>query len=334
MKSERLAGIDLGGTKILSGIFGDAGEVLGTDERPTPCDCGPDGVVGCMMESLGGLLGQLNLSPGDLKGLVVGSPGPLDPETGIVHQTPNLPGWEQVPLAAMLTGRLKIPVALENDANLAALAEQAIGYAGRHQVLLYLTVSTGIGGGLILGGSIFHGAHGAAGEFGHMTVEPNGPMCNCQNRGCLEMMASGTAVARAGRLLVGGGYAGRLAELTGDDPSLIDARMVAEAARQGDGAAERILLEAFDYLGIGIANLVNALNPNAVVLGGGLMQVGERYYERIWEQLRQRTYPRLRHGLEILPSRLGPAAGLLGCGLYAQRIWGGQNHAVSPGLNG
>ncbi len=251
-----------------------------------------------------------------LGAVVVGAPGPLDSETGLIYEAPNLK-WKQVPLREVLQEALQVPVWVDNDANLAALGEYTYGYPLEFEVLLYLTVSTGIGGGIITNGEIYRGIDGGAGEFGHMTILPRGPVCGCGNYGCLEALASGTAIARVAREEVSQGHLRALGESVKGRLADIDARLVAEFAAKGDPEAARIMEEAMGYLGIGVANLVNLFNPRAIVIGGGLSGY-PGLLDRVRQVVKDRAYSSLSRNLKILPARLGNKAGLMGCRALAE----------------
>lgn len=306
------AGIDLGGTKILTGIFEASRGLIARVKLPTCPEDGPERVVERMTGSLLQLCNEHNLEIRELEGLATGSPGVIDSERRTVYNAPNL-GWKEFPLGKKLEEKLGIPVWIDNDANLAALAEYQYGYQKKYAVLIYLTASTGVGGGIIIDGQIYRGFRGGAGEFGHMTLFPNGIKCKCGNVGCLETVASGTAVAREAKALVEAGRGKAILNLAGGRLDNIDARLVAQAALDGDQEARELLNKAFDYLGIGIASLVNVFDPQAVVLGGGLASIKELWLDRIWQQVRARAFAHLLEGLEILPSALGSLSGLMGC---------------------
>jgi len=316
MNREIMAGVDLGGTKILAGLFDDRGQMLGKRLIPTEAARGLEAVLKRMTCLIAELKGRH--APEDkLRGVVVGAPGPLNGETGLVYEAPNLK-WRDVPLREMLQEILQVPVWVDNDGNLAALGEYTYGYPQEYRMLLYLTVSTGIGGGIIIDGEVYRGIDGGAGEFGHMTIVPEGPVCSCGNRGCLEALASGTAVARAAREEVSRGRMAALQEVVKGCTEKIDARLVAELAAAGDGEAVHLMEEAIGYLGIGAANLVNLFNPQAIVIGGGVS--GYRGLLRGVEQVvKERSYSSLSRRLKILPARLGSEAGLMGCLALAGR---------------
>lgn len=312
-----IAGVDLGGTKILAGLFDDQGRLLGERMVPT---C-PEQGLRAVLDRMTGVIAELRQqhAPGhELLGVVVGAPGPLNSETGLVYQAPNL-NWKDIPLREMLQENLQVPVWVDNDANLAALGEYTYGYPLKYEVLLYLTVSTGIGGGIIMDGEIYRGVDGGAGEFGHMTIIPDGPACGCGNHGCLEALASGTAVARAAREEVSQGRLLAVREAVKGSIEENDARLVARLAASGDTEASRIMEEAIGYLGIGVANLVNLFNPRAIVIGGGLSNY-RGLLDRVEKVVQERSYSSLSRNLKILPAKLGNRSGLMGCLALGKRM--------------
>jgi glucokinase len=230
---------------------------------------------------------------------------------------PNLPGWHDVPLAELIREEFGLPTRLENDANAAALAEHRFGAGQGSDHMIYVTVSTGIGGGFILGGKLYAGATGAAAEIGHTTVLASGPLCGCGNRGCLEALAAGSAIAREARERVRRGVPTLIAELSCGDPENISAKLVAGAADQGDWEANAILDQAMAYLGLGMANLVNLLNPQLLVIGGGLTKMGERLFEPVRRAIDLRSFATAARAVELRQAQLGDDVGLLGAAAVA-----------------
>lgn len=244
--------------------------------------------------------------PGDVDAIGVSSPGPLDSRTGVVMSTPNIKEWKNFPLTANLMKRFGVPTFLDNDANLAGLAEWEFGAGRGHHDVLYLTVSTGIGGGVILGDRLLQGHHGLAAELGHVVVSVDGPVCGCGFRGHLEAFSSGTAIERfvADQLA-----AGRKSTLAGK-PS---ARKIAEAAEKGDKLGREAYARAGEYLGIGVANYLHIFDPSIVILGGGVSKGGALLLEPFEASLRRHVFhPRYLEGLVIAQAELGDDAGLLG----------------------
>ncbi len=311
-------GIDLGGTKISTGLVGGNGAIVAHHYQETLAAEGEQTVIRRMLDGARRVMAQAGVSESQVAAVGVGAPGPLDLEAGVVLAPPNLPGWERVPLKRLIEDSLGIATFLENDANAAALGEHRFG-AGRGAAhVIYVTVSTGIGGGLILDGDLYHGDSGGAGEIGHMTIMPGGPLCGCGNRGCLEALASGTAIARRARERVAEGAPTLIADLAEGNPKRITAKLVAEAADRGDKEAEAILTEAMDYLGIGMTNLVNLFNPQIIVIGGGLTNVGERLFRPVRQAIARHALPAAAQAVRIAPAELGDKVGVLGAAAAAQ----------------
>jgi glucokinase len=345
--ADYVAGVDLGGTKIYTLLATAEGTVKAEAKVPTEAGRGYEAVVERIAETVAAVAAQAGARPENVRVVGVGAPGPLDPQTGIVHQAPNL-GWKEAPLRADLEARLGLPVRLENDANLGALGEYAFGAGRGGTELVYVTVSTGIGGGLILRGEIYGGAGGGAGEIGHITVVPGGPRCRCGSRGCLEAVASGTAIALRARELLDGGAGGGagapagnggtgvragaagtggtcvrpgagILALAGGAAEAITAATVARAAEAGDWQARAILDEAAWHLGTGLAAVVNLLNPGLVVLGGGVMRSGRLLWERMDTSLREQALEAAYRQVRLVPGALGARAGALGAVALALR---------------
>lgn len=314
--------VDLGGTKIYSALVGPGDRIINRDVRPTEAARGKDRVVANILASLEAVLPPGARQEGRIAGIGVGAPGPLDPRTGRIFFAPNLQ-WHDVNLKEILQSTLGLPVFLENDANLAALGEHLYGAGQGYEDLVFITVSTGVGGGLILRGDIYSGAFGGAGEIGHLVVEPGGPLCSCGNRGCLEAVASGRALRKRALELIAAGKGRRIFELAGGDPEAVDAPVVAQAAHAGDPEACELLAGAGRYLGLAIGNIANLLNPPLFVIGGGVARgAGELLLGPARAGARQHVFPALRDFLKIVPGALRGRAGVLGAAAYARRKLG------------
>jgi glucokinase len=310
-------GIDLGGTKISTALVDRSGKIIARDYQETRAAGGRDAVVRRMLDGARRVVAQARLTEEQVAAVGIGAPGPLDIENGVVVAPPNLPGWERVPLKRLVEDDLGITTFLENDANAAALGEHRFGAGQGAQHMIYVTASTGIGGGLILDGELYHGADGMAGEVGHVTVMPNGPHCNCGNQGCLEAFASGTAIAREARERVMRGVPTLLADLAGGDMERITAKLVSQAAGQGDAQAQEILSEAMAYLGVGMANLVNLFNPQLIVIGGGLTNIGEPLFEAVRHAIDRRAFRAQAQTVRVVRAALGDDVGVLGAAAVA-----------------
>jgi len=304
--------IDLGGTKLRAIVADLEGAVRGEVIVPTEAEGGPDHVIGRMVETLAAAAADAGLGLGDLRGLGVASPGALNLVNGIVHEAPQLPGWDGVPLPRILSDRLDVPVLLENDANAAALGENRFGAGRGTRQMIYFTVSTGVGGGIIIDGRVYHGVTGSAGELGHIIVQPNGARCLCGELGCLEAYASGTGIAWRAAELVEAGDAPGLERVRREKGEL-DADEIADAAREGDEAARRLFDEAGFYLGIALTNCVNIFNPEMIVLGGGVtFGAGDLFVARAEDTMRQLSRKEPLGHVRLERGELGDRAGPLG----------------------
>lgn len=247
-------------------------------------------------------------SKGEISAIGIASPGPLDPHTGTILATPNIPEWLNFPLAPKLSQRFGVPVHLDNDANLAGLAEWKFGAGKGHHDLVYLTISTGIGGGVISNDRLIQGFHGLGGELGHMIIDPNGPPCGCGKNGHVESFCSGPAIARYVTEQIQAG------EKTTLQPDVgLSAAQVADAAREGDALAVSAFARAGHYLGIAVANYLAIFDPSILIFGGGVSQVGELLFKPFEESLQQHAFhPHYLDDLVIAKAALGDDAGLLG----------------------
>jgi len=302
--------IDLGGTKLRALVADLEGDVRSEVIRSSEADKGPDHVIARMIETLEEAAAEASVAVAQLSAVGVASPGALDLVRGLVFEAPQLAGWNGVPLVEMMSERLGLPVILENDANAASLGENRFGAGRGTRFMIYLTISTGVGGGIIIDGKVYHGISGSAGELGHMVVWFNGPRCLCGERGCLEAIASGTGLAWRAQELVGAGEAPGLERIKRERGEL-DADEIADAARSGDGDAGRLFDEAGLYLGVALANYINIFNPEMIVLGGGVVTgAGDLFFdhaERITRQLaRKEPLKHVRLERAALGDRSGP----------------------------
>lgn len=309
-------GVDLGGTNIFAGRVDEDGRILERRSRPTPVAEGAGAVIGAMAELAAALRDNQTRAVGAV------SPGLIDAERGVcIGAACNIPGWEGMPLAGRLAEALGIPAFAENDGNAAALAENWIGAGKGAKVCLMLTLGTGIGGGAVIDGEVFHGAGGIAAEFGHISIDFWGEKCPCGGVGCSELYASASGLARLAVEAVA--EAGRqqalvLLHLAGGDAKRISAKMACEAARSGDALAGRILDEYAVALAATVASLVNAWNPDCVVIGGGLSLSWDLLEPRVMKELQAgRALPVALKMCRIVPARLRDEAGIVGAARVA-----------------
>ena len=315
MKTPLYLGVDLGGTAIKAGLVDPQGHIGSEGERPTLPERGRRQVIRDMAALCLDTLDRAGLTAADVAAAGVGVPGRVDDRTGVVKWAPNL-GWRDVPLAALLGEALSCPVALDNDANAAAAAEHIAGAAKGHENALVVTLGTGVGAGVVAHGRLLRGAHGLAGELGHMTLYPGGALCGCKNRGCLEMYASARALAGPGQKAVIEDPDGLIAYLAGGRPERVTAELVARCAEKGDPMA----LAAWDRytsdLALGLTSAARVIDPGVIVIGGGVAQAGEF----LLRPLRQKM-DALRIGGAgapgIVRARFSARAGILGAALLA-----------------
>jgi glucokinase len=306
-------GIDLGGTQLRVAVADDRGRLKTVLRRPTEAARGRRHVIDRIVAAVADALAEDGTTASRVRTLGIGLPGPVDPAAGLVISPANLPGFKNVPLNRILTRATGIHSYLHHDAHLAALGEHRRGAAQGASELIYLTVSTGIGAGLLLRGELYSGAHGIAGEIGHIVVQRDGPLCTCGNRGCVEAIASGTGIARAAREL---GAAWPSSALHGlEAPSPAD---VVRAARAGDQLAISILDTAGTYLGIAIGTLVNLFNPQLIVLGGSVLKAGPPLLKPMRRSMLASSWKAARRGLRIVRPALGDDAGLIGAVEFAR----------------
>jgi glucokinase len=303
--------IDIGATRVRVAVIADDGTIVWRGSLLTLAKDGPTvtlaRIAAVMRQALASTHGC------QVTAIGIGAPGPLDPWEGVIYAPPNLPGWNALPLKRILQDQFGLPVYMGNDANLAGLGEHRYGAGRGTGDLVYMTISTGIGGGIICRGQLLLGADGLAGEVGHTSVDMRGPRCRCGNRGCLEVMASGPAIARRGARAVRRGEAPGIAARTGDNPKAVTAEIVVGAALAGDAAARQIVERAGFHIGIGLVNLVHTLNPRLVVIGGGVaLGAGNLLLDAVRAAVAARAMPPFRRDLSILPARLGDDAGLFG----------------------
>ncbi len=318
--ARRFLGLDIGGTKLAAGVAGDDGRLLSREVIPARTEDGPETVIERLVAMGRRVVDASGVAPSDIAATGVSCGGPLDIRTGIVREPTNLPGWIDVPLVARLTTDFADflgggPVYLENDANAAAMAEHRYGAGRGVRNLVYLTISTGIGGGVILDDRIVEGESGNAAEIGHMSLSHDGWPCPCGSRGCLEAFASGTNIAQRARDRLAAGEPSSLAALALDT---ITSGEVAEAARAGDTLAGEVWDDTVRVLGAGVASIINLFNPRLVILGGGVTGVGDQLIAPVRRIALERAFPSMAAEADVVIARLGADIGIVGAVAAAQ----------------
>lgn len=304
-------GVDLGGTKIYTALSRFDGKIVSEIKVPTRAFEGYENVIKNIIDTCKHVCGEAQVSLKDVIALGVGSPGPLDAFKGVIHFAPNLQ-WYNVPLKSILEKTLGIEVFIDKDTNVAAIGEFKYGAGQGVNDMVYITISTGVGGALILNGKLYYGATSGAGEIGHMVVNRDGPLCNCGNKGCLETYSSGVGITRqAVELISRGKGLGMLLAAKGSIEN-VNAITITSAAMSGDPEAMQIINTASQYLGMAISNLINLLNPELIILGGGLTEIGKPLFTIVHKEIKERTLEPARSCVRIEKALLGMRSGLLG----------------------
>jgi glucokinase len=310
-------GIDLGGTKILTSVINPGGEMLSRDHSVTPAARGPEGVIQTILASAERALEGASMGISRISAVGVGAPGLADTEAGILFTSPNLPGWEDVPLRDIIQEKLKKKAFLINDGSAAAVGEHYFGAAKGVNHFIYVTISTGIGGGIVVDGKILNGFKGMAGEIGHMTIADEGPPCQCGNRGCWEALASGTALAKEARKRIETGADTTILGFADGKIENVTAQTVQSAAEKGDPLANQLIRRTAYYFGVGVANLINIFNPEMIVIGGGLSNMGERLFKPAHKVVEERAFNRAHRTVRFVKAALGRNSGVLGAAAFA-----------------
>ncbi|MCL4559293.1 MAG: ROK family protein [Chloroflexi bacterium] len=313
------AGVDLGGTNLRVGIVDvETGSVLASRTAPTLAREGPEAVMGRMAELIRAATSDTPAKAGRVEAVGIGVPGVLDLKQGLVLFLPNLPTtWPDVPLAATISAQVGLPVFLLNDVRAITLGEWKFGAGRGVDTMACFAVGTGIGGGLVINGKLHLGIGGTAGELGHQTIDINGPVCGCGNRGCLEVFASGPAIAAMGIKAVIQGLTTSIGKLVDYDLNKITPELICKAARQGDAVAKDIYDQAGTYLGVGVANVLVSVGPRKVVIAGGVAAAGDLLLEPVRRTIRERVTIMPVEKVEVVPAELDLNAGVLGSALWA-----------------
>lgn len=310
-------GIDVGGTNVKIALVDTKGKIVYSNSVPTRAEMGYEYTVNNIKQAIYDLLKETKLTTKDIEGIGFGFPGQVDYKAGIVRNAPNIPGWVEVPIAKLIEDEFKIPTRVDNDVRCAALGELNYGAGKGCENLICITVGTGIGSGLILNGKLVRGASNAAGEIGHIKLQMNGgPICGCGDTGCLEAFASGPSIVAMAEDYIKGGKSTKFREMANGSP--ITPYIVCEAAKAGDPVAQRIFTIMGEYIGIGLASVVNLLNPEKIIVGGGVADAGDILLKPMTEALKKRAMKIAGSAVEIVPAQLGNTAGVIGSSLLIE----------------
>jgi glucokinase len=308
-------GVDLGGTKCLGALVDETGHVV--DEMRLPTPVGGDAIIDAIATVASDLIAR-SPAPAHVPGVGVGVPGLVDGR-GVLRFGPNLPGITELPVRELLEARLDRRVVVENDATCAGWAERQVGAGRVCDNMLLVTLGTGIGGGIIVGGQLYRGSHGFSGEIGHMVVDPHGPPCPCGQRGCWERFASGSGLGRLAREAAHAGRARRILELANGDPENVRGEHVTAAAAEGDREAGEVMRAFGWWVALGLANLANVFDPELFVLGGGLIDAGDVLLAPVRDSFHSLVEAaEHRPPIDIVPAALGERAGVIGAALLAR----------------
>ncbi|HEX2991598.1 MAG TPA: ROK family protein [Anaerolineales bacterium] len=314
-------GIDLGGTNLRAAVADtDTGQIYHQRKCPTLANEGQEAVIQRIVGLIHDLREASGSSNGTIKGIGIGVPGTPDIDTGVIHFLPNLPGkWLNVPLQSIVEDRVDLPVALINDVRAITLGEWTFGAGRGADTLACLAIGTGIGGGVVINGQFHLGIGGTAGEFGHHVVEPEGLPCGCGGKGCLELYASGPAIAAMGVKEVMHGHTTKIGELVNHDLNRIDAGVIVQAALDGDPIAQGILQRAGKYLGIAVGNILGVISPQRVIFSGGVSSAGDLLLRPIVQTVNERVHVIPLQKVEFVMAELGINGGLIGAALWAKQ---------------
>lgn len=308
--SKFACGIDLGGTNLHIGITDDDGNIIIKEKCSTEAEKGPESIIERMRLSVKTLLRQSGIEDKELSGISIGVPGFIDAHKGKIVSLPNLSGWEDIPLVRIMEESFRMPVIIDNDAVAATYGEFLFGSGRNTKNFFYLTVSTGIGGGVIIEGKPYRGANYGAAEIGHITVDADGEGCNCGNFGCLEAIASGTAIVNIAKKAIYKGEKSIISDLAA--MNCIEAEHIFEAADMGDELALNIINKEAFYLGIGISNIIAMYNPERISVGGGVSNQWNILYPKIIETVKTRALKHNAKVCDIIKAELGEDAGIIG----------------------
>lgn len=311
-------GVDIGGTNVKIALVDDKGVIAYSNSVPTRAEMGYEYTIQNIINTIKDSLKESNNDISSVGGIGFGLPGQIDSVNGVVRLLPNIPGWVEVPLAKIVQNEFKVPVKLDNDVRVATLGELNFGAGKGCQNLICLTVGTGVGSGIVLNGQLVRGASMTAGEIGHVVVEKdNGLICGCGSRGCLEAYASGPSVVKMAKDYIAGGKSTKFKEIAAGNE--ITPFMVYEAAKQGDAVAKQIFNIVGEYLGVALVSVVNLLNPEKIIVGGGVGQAGDLILNPVREAIKKRCIPTSANAVEVVQAQLGESAGVVGASLLVNQ---------------
>ncbi len=311
-------GIDVGGTNVKIALVDDKGKIIYSNSVPTYAQMGYEYTVNNIKQAIKDLMRETNTKTTDIQGIGFDFPGQVDYKTGVVKLAPNIPGWVNVPIAKMIEDEFHIPTRIDNDVRCAALGELKFGAGKGCENFVCITVGTGIGSGLVINGQLVRGAANAAGEIGHIKLQMHdGPICGCGDTGCLEAFASGPSIVAMAQEYLKGGKSTKFREMAGVDGE-ITPYIVAKAAEAGDPVAKRIFEIIGGYIGIGLVSVINLLNPEKVIIGGGVAEAGDLLLEPIRKTIKERAMVIAGNSVEIVPAQLGNSAGVIGASMLVE----------------
>ncbi len=311
-------GIDVGGTNVKIALVDGEGKIIYSNSVPTYAKMGYEYTVNNIKQAIKDLMKETNTNSKEIQGIGFDFPGQVDYKTGVVKLAPNIPGWVNVPIAKMIEDEFHIPTRIDNDVRCAALGELKFGAGKGCENFVCITVGTGIGSGLVINGKLVRGASNAAGEIGHIKLQMNGgPICGCGDTGCLEAFASGPSIVAMAQDYIRGGKSTKFRELAGVDNE-ITPYIVAKAAEEGDPVAKRIFEIVGEYIGIGLTSVINLLNPEKVIIGGGVAEAGELLLDPIRRTIKERAMVVAGNAVEIVPAQLGNSAGVIGASMLIE----------------
>lgn len=309
-------GIDVGGTNVKIALVDKSGKIIYSNSVPTYAKMGYEYTVNNIKQAIKDLMKETNTTAKDIDGIGFDFPGQVDYKTGVVKLAPNIPGWVNVPIAQMIEEEFHIPTRIDNDVRCAALGEMKFGAGQGCENFVCITVGTGIGSGLVINGQLVRGASNAAGEIGHIKLQmKDGLICGCGDTGCLEAYASGPSIVAMAQDYIKGGKSTKFREMAAAEGGEITPYMVAKAAEAGDPVAKRIFAIVGEYIGIGLTSVINLLNPEKVIIGGGVAEAGDLLLNPIRKTIKERAMVVAGSAVEIVPAQLGNSAGVIGASM-------------------